>query len=123
MAYSAAENVFADADAKVALAKALFARLEPVAGTPAETYLLQTRRLPTGAVRACEDLRYLSPPIDGRPPEDHALVSLLRDGACEVSGLSLNSSQLRRPDRHRAEQAELCLARARRARRAVSRRR
>ena len=40
-------------------------------------------------MRACADLRYLPPPIEGRPPQDHALVSLLRDADGEVSGFQL----------------------------------
>ena len=38
------------------------------------------------------DLRYLPPPIEGRPPQDHALVSLLRDG--ERRGLRLPAGVL-----------------------------
>ena len=89
MIYPHAEEVFAIADARVELAKALAARFEPIADSPADTYLRHTRRLPADAVRTCEDLRHVPPPIEGRPPQDHALVSLLRDAAGEVSGFQL----------------------------------
>jgi hypothetical protein len=89
MDYPKAGDVFADADGKIEFAKTLAEHFEPHAGTPAEQYLLQTRRLPAGAVHACEDVRYIAPPIEGRPPQDHALVSLLRDPTGEVSGFQL----------------------------------
>jgi hypothetical protein len=90
-AYAPAEDIFADtnADAKIALARALAERFAPLAGTPAEVYLTRTRKLSAEAVGACADLRYLAPPIDGRPPQDHALVSLLRDADGELSGFQL----------------------------------
>jgi hypothetical protein len=87
--YPDADDIFADANAKVALAKTLAKRFQPLAGSPAEAYLTQTRSIPEDAVRACADLRYLAPPIDGRAPQDHALVSLLRDAGDEVSGFQL----------------------------------
>jgi hypothetical protein len=86
MAYPDAADVFADANARIALAKALAERFAPVAGTPAERYAVGTRQLPAAAIGSCADLRYLAPPIDGRPPQDHALVSLLRDASGAVSG-------------------------------------
>jgi hypothetical protein len=89
VSYAAAENVFRDAEANIERARALLPRLQPLEGTPAEAYLIVTRRIPADVVRACQDLRYLAPPINGRPPQDHALVSLLRDAAGEVSGFQL----------------------------------
>ena len=92
MSYSGPEAVFADADAKRELAKRCTPAWQPIAGTPAEEYLVKTRNMPADAVRACADLRYLPPPIEGRPPQDHALVSLLRDAAGEVVADSSSSS-------------------------------
>jgi hypothetical protein len=89
MAYAPAEDVFTDADAKIALAQAIYPRTESLAGTPAEVYATKTRKLPPEVVRACGDLRYLSPLIEGRPPQDHALVPLLRDSDGKVSGIQL----------------------------------
>jgi hypothetical protein len=89
MAYAPAEDVFTDADAKIALAQAIYPRTESLAGTPAEVYATKTRKLPPEVVRACADLRYVPPPIEGRPPQDHALVSLLRDSDGKVSGIQL----------------------------------
>jgi Protein of unknown function (DUF3631) len=86
-AYPEAAAAFADADARVELAQALLSRLQPFEDSPAELYATKTRRLPAETVRACPDLRYLPSPIEGRPLVDHALVSLLRDSAGEVSGL------------------------------------
>ena len=89
--YRPAEDVFADADAKVAAAKALFARAELVVeDDPVWRYLTAVRRLPAAAVRgALKELRHIAPPIEGRPPQDHAVVSLLRDQRGAVSGLQL----------------------------------
>jgi hypothetical protein len=89
--YQCAENVFHDADAAVEQAKATLAKAEPGAeGDPAWLYLTKTRKLPEAAVRgAVNSLRYLRPPIEGRPPQDHAIVSLLRDQSGEISGLQL----------------------------------
>jgi hypothetical protein len=87
--YPGAESVFADAEATRTLANALYTRVQPIEGTPAEKYLIATRRIPVDAVRACTDLRYLPPPIEKRPPQDHAVVSLLRDAEGEVCGFQL----------------------------------
>jgi putative DNA primase/helicase len=89
MAYPDAEDCFADAATKIALAKTLAERFAPIAGTPAETYLIKTRKLPATTVAACADLNYLAPPIDGRPPQDHALAALLRDAGGALSGFQL----------------------------------
>jgi hypothetical protein len=62
--------VFADADAKLELAKALLARAVPVTeGDPAWVYMTKIRKLPEAAVRgALGELRYLKSPIEGRAP-------------------------------------------------------
>jgi hypothetical protein len=59
MTYAPAENIFADADAKIALAKKLAERFAPLEGTPAELYLVNMRKLPAETVRACTEMRYL----------------------------------------------------------------
>jgi phage/plasmid primase-like uncharacterized protein len=87
--YTSAADTFADADAKIELAQALFARVQPTTGTAVELYLTKYRKIPAEAVRACADLGYLPSPIEGRGPTDHALVSILRDAAGEPSGLQL----------------------------------
>jgi hypothetical protein len=87
--YPRADEAFSSSDAKVELGQALYLRLQPLAGTPAEKYATETRKLPAATVSACADLRYLPPPIEGRPPQDHALVSLLRDDAGETCGFQL----------------------------------
>jgi hypothetical protein len=88
--YPEAEDVFGDVDATREAAKALYARLAPLTeDTPTWQYITKTRKIEPSAARECADLRYLSPSIDGRPPQDHALVSLLRDPAGEVSGFQL----------------------------------
>jgi hypothetical protein len=89
MAYASAGATFAESEARIELARALLARAQPIADSPAELYLTKTRKIPADAVRACEDLRYLPSPIEGRHMTDHALVSLLRDAAGEVCGLQL----------------------------------
>jgi hypothetical protein len=89
MFYPDADATFAAADAKIELAQRLYAQTQPLADTSAETYAIKTRRLPAETVRACEDLRFLPAPIEGRPPTDYALVSLIRDGAGEVASLQL----------------------------------
>jgi hypothetical protein len=89
VAYVDAAGLFADADAKVALAQQLYARVQPLAGTPAEAYLVKTRKIPRETVAVCADLGYLASPIEGRHVTDHALMSLLRDAAGEVCGLQL----------------------------------
>jgi Protein of unknown function (DUF3631) len=87
--YPDAKAFFADADSRIEMAKQLLGRLGPVAGSPAELYLIKTRKIPGGAIQACTDLRYLTSPIKGRHETDHALVSLLRDAAGEASGFQL----------------------------------
>jgi Protein of unknown function (DUF3631) len=87
--YPGADETFTASDAKVELAQALYLRFQPLDGTPAETYAIKTRKLPATTVSACADLLYLSSPIAGRPPQDHALVSLLRDDAGEPCGFQL----------------------------------
>ncbi len=89
--YARAEDVFRDADGAIEAAKAILAKAEPgEEGGPAWLYLTKTRKLPEAAVRgAVSSLRYLRPPIEGRPPQDHAVVSLLRDQAGGVSGIQL----------------------------------
>ncbi len=90
--YREAEDIFRDSDTIVEAAKSILARAEPgEEGDPAWRYLTVTRKLLEAAVRgAVSSLHYLRPPIEGRPPQDHAVVSLLRDQAGEVSGLQLN---------------------------------
>jgi hypothetical protein len=88
--YATAEAVFADADAKIELAKALRAKVQqPITGTPAERFLVQTRKIPPEAVAGCASLGYLPSPLEGRHPTDHALVSLLLDSSGEATGLQL----------------------------------
>jgi hypothetical protein len=87
--YPDAEATFADTNARIELAQAIYSRVQPPEGSPAEIYLTKVRKIPAEAARACADLRYLPSPIEGRPPQDHALVSLLRDAAGEVSGFQL----------------------------------
>ena len=90
-AYPGVHETFADADQRQELAAALLARAVPVLGAdPAWLYLTRIRKLPADVVRrALEHLRVLPAPIEGRPPMDHAVVSLLYDQAGEVSGLQL----------------------------------
>jgi hypothetical protein len=88
--YASAKETFSAADARRELAQALQGRFQPLEGSPAELYAVRTRRLPADTVRACADLWHLPPPIDGRPPQDHALVSLLRDPATgDITGFQL----------------------------------
>jgi hypothetical protein len=91
MTYASAEDVFASADDRLDEARALLERAGEVAeGSPAWLYLVEHRRLPVDAVRAVlAELRYLQPPLEGRQPQDHALVSLLRDAGGEITGLQL----------------------------------
>ncbi len=88
--YPRADDVFKDTDAAIEAAKATLAKAEPgEEGGPAWLYLTtRARKLPEAAVRgAVSSLRSLRPPIEGRPPQDHAVVSLLHDQAGEVSGI------------------------------------
>jgi hypothetical protein len=89
--YPRAEQVFADGDAKIELAKQLLARATPVTeGDPAWLYLTRARRLPPDAVRgAMGELRLIEPPIPGRDQQDYACTSLIRDSDGEVSGIEL----------------------------------
>jgi hypothetical protein len=89
--YPSAEGVFADADAKIDLGRALLARAAPVAESDAAwTYWTKTRRLPPDVVRgAVDQLRLVTPPIPGRDPQDYGCASLLRDSSGEVSGIEL----------------------------------
>jgi hypothetical protein len=93
MTYRDADDDFAATDAKVELGQALYARRQPLAGSCAEAYATRkdVRKLPAktvGAIAEAGNLFYLPAPIAGRPPEDHALGSLLRaDG--EPCGLQL----------------------------------
>jgi hypothetical protein len=89
--YGSAEEVFTDSDAKLERTQQLLARAEPVLENgPGWVYLVERRRLPLGAVcAALGEFRYLPPPLEDRPPQDHALVSLLRDARGEISGLQL----------------------------------
>jgi hypothetical protein len=84
--YPRTESIFADAEARIELAKQLVERFASHADSPAELYAVKTRKIPIETVRACADLRYLPSQIEGRPPVDHALVSLLRDAAGETTG-------------------------------------
>ena len=59
-AYPRVETTFADAEAKIELARQLLARVQPLEGTPAEAYLTKTRKIPAEAVRGCHDLHCLS---------------------------------------------------------------
>jgi hypothetical protein len=47
-------------------------------GDPASLHLANVRGIPRATFMSCQDLRYLPPPILGRPPVDGACVSLLR---------------------------------------------
>ena len=91
MTYESAAHAFADADAKLALAAAIWARAEPLLeGSAGWSYLTRTRRLPAEAVRAAlPELRLVEPLIEGRPPVDYALCSVIRDAAGEPSGFEL----------------------------------
>jgi hypothetical protein len=87
--YPSHEQTFAAADAKLDLARQLYARAEPLAeASPSWLYLTKARKLPADAVRAAlGELRMIEPLIEGRDAADYAVVSLLRDRDGEVSGL------------------------------------
>jgi hypothetical protein len=89
--YPSHEQTFADADAKLELAKALLDRALPVTeGDPAWWYLVKSRKLPATAVRAAlPELRLVEPLIEGRPATDYGIASLLRDAGGAVTGLQL----------------------------------
>jgi hypothetical protein len=86
-----AEEVFADAEAKLELAQQLLARAEPGGeGDPTWTYLVKHRRLPLDVVRsALAELRWVGPVIPGRDPMDYGVVSLIRGRDGEVSGFEV----------------------------------
>ena len=87
--YSSAEDVFADADGKIALAKKLSERFQAIERSPAARYLIEARKLPAATVLGCQDLRLLTAADRGQaaPGSRGGQPAARCDG--EVSGFQL----------------------------------